>query len=499
MLHGRLADWKIRRVDDRGATVRSVTDTLPPSRLGLYLDESVRRVDRGRILIGGAPLRIMKLSAAGADLVDAWADGEPLGETSAHRRLARRLLDAGMAHPRPIAVPVPDVTVIVPVHNNVDGLDRCLTAIGNIAVVVVDDASSDAVSHRRVAREHGVGYIRRTSNGGPAAARITGMEDVTSEFVAFVDSDLEVRSGWLSGLCGHFDDPAVVAVAPRVRSRRGSGLLAGYERFHSPLDLGDAPGPVGPGRAISYVPTAALVVRVAAINDVGGFDPDLRWGEDVDLIWRLTDAGGVVLYEPTVEVVHDPRPNWRAWLNQRRRYGTSAASLGKRHGSKVAPARCSRWSAVAWAMNLAGYRVAGAAVAVGSTAALARKLESIPHPVAEAVRLAGRGHLYAGLGLDRTTARVWWPPALLLAAFRPSLRKGIAVAIVAPAAVDWANGKRPAGPVKSISLRTLDHMAYGFGVWEGMLRERSITPLLPDFSEWPGRKAAVDETTVSDQ
>jgi len=476
-----------------------VTDVLPPAGFGIRIDGSVRRVDRGRILIGGAPLRIMKLSAVGADLVDSWVDGEPLGPNPAHRKLARRLLDAGMAHPRPIAVRPLDVTVIVPVYDNVDGLDRCLRALGDVPTVVVDDASSDAVSHRRVARDHSAEYIRRADNGGPGAARVTGMDSIKSEFVAFVDSDLEVRSGWLSGLCGHFDDPAVVAVAPRVRSRRAPGLLAAHERFHSPLDLGEVPGNVGPGRAISYVPTAALVARTAAIEAVGGFDPDLRWGEDVDLIWRLTDAGGVVRYEPSVEVVHDPRPDWRGWLNQRRRYGASAASLAKRHGSKVAPARCSWWSAGAWAMNLAGHPVAGAAVAAGSTAALTRKLESIPHPTAEAVRLAGRGHMYAGLGLDRATARVWWPPALLLAAWRPNLRKGITVAILTPAIVDWASGKRPAGAAKSIFLRTLDHMAYGVGVWEGVLRERTITPLLPDFSEWPGRTAAVDETTVSER
>jgi len=476
-----------------------VTDTLPPPGFAIRIDESVRRVDRGRILIGGAPLRIMRLSATGADLVDSWSDGEPLGLEPSHRRLARRLLNAGMAHPRPMAVPVPDLTVIVPVHDNVDGLGRCLTALGDVPVVVVDDASADAVSHRRVARTHGADYIRRTDNGGPAAARITGMNAITSELVAFVDSDLEVRSGWLAGMCGRFEDPAVAAVTPRVRSRRGSGLLAAHERFHSPLDLGDAPGPVGPGRLISYVPTAALVARVAAIDEVGGFDPDLRWGEDVDLIWRLADSGGVVRYEPTVEVVHDPRSDWRAWLNQRRRYGASAASLAKRHGSKVAPARCSRWSAGAWAMNLSGHPVASGAVAAGSTAALVRKLESMPHPTTEAVRLAGRGHLLAGLGLDRATARVWWPPALLLAAWRPSLRKGIATAILTPAVVDWVSGKRPAGPAKSIALRTLDHMAYGIGVWEGVVRERTIKPLIPDFSEWPGRSPAVDETTVSDQ
>ncbi len=490
-----------------GATVASVDDSYPPAGFGLGLDPSLRRLDRGRILVGGTPLRVVKLSPGGADVVDSWHDGEPLDVSTAQRRLARRLLDAAMVHPRvtPTSgsdVPgVPDrreVTAVVPVRDNPSGLDRCLGGLADIAVVVIDDASDDAVSHRRIAKRHGAGYIRRDATGGPGAARTSGLARVETEFVAFVDSDVEVRPGWLEGLCGHFADPMVVAVAPRIRSRRGSGLLAAYEREHSPLDLGDTPGPVGPGRMVSYVPTAALVARASAITDVGGFDPDMVWGEDVDLIWRLVAGGGVVRYEPSVELLHEPRPDWTAWVTQRRRYGASAAALARRHGDKVAPARCSRWSAGAWLLVAAGHPVIGAALAAGSTAALARRLDSLPHPRIEAVRLAGRGHLMAGLGLARATSRVWWPLAAALAVAVPRRRAAVAAVVVAPAVVDWMQGRRPAdGPV-SIALRTADDMAYGLGVWQGVVAERTITPLVPKFSEWPGRRAVIDDADADD-
>jgi mycofactocin glycosyltransferase len=38
-------------------------------------------------------------------------------------------------------------------------------------------------------------------------------------------------------------------------------------------------------------------------------------------------------------------------------------------------------------------------------------------------------------------------------------------------------------------VRVLDDLAYGVGVWRGVLRERTIAPLLPRFSSWPGRRA----------
>lgn len=474
-----------------------MADTLPPAGFELRLDPSLRRLDRGRILVGGTPLRIVKLTDAGADAVDSWEQHDPLDDSESHRRLARRLLDAGMVHPKVASTIAGDVTVIIPVHDNPAGLDRCLGALGNVGILVVDDASGDAVSHRRITKAHGAAYIRREINGGPGAARSTGLKVIDTEFVAFVDSDVEVRPGWLSSLLGHFADPLVVAVSPRVRSRLGSGYLASYERQHSPLDLGDVAGPVGPGRRVSYVPTAAMLARTASVISVGGFDPDMRWGEDVDLIWKLVDSGGVVRYDPAVEVLHEPRSRWLPWLSQRFRYGSSAAALGRRHAGNVAPARCSRWSAAAWLIAVAGHPVVGAGVAVGSTAALAQRLDSLPHPGAEAVRLASRGHLLAGLGLARAASRVWWPLVAVVAIRHPRRRPAAAAVVLAPAVIDWVRGSRPAGFVRSVALHTVDDMAYGVGVWKGVIAERTLAPILPSFAEWPGRRDAVGDTTVA--
>ena len=75
------------------------------------------------------------------------------------------------------------------------------------------------------------------------------------------------------------------------------------------------------------------------VREAGGFDPALRYGEDVDLIWRLAADGRVIRYDPSIVVRHRPRPGWRAWFRQRIAYGSSAASLAERHGEAMAPAR----------------------------------------------------------------------------------------------------------------------------------------------------------------
>ena len=124
-----------------------------------------------------------------------------------------------------------------------------------------------------------------------------------------------------------------------------------------------------PGSPVPYVPTAALVVRRAALEELGGFDEALSVGEDVDFVWRLVAAGWTVRYEPRAVVRHPIRPGWSAWLKQRYRYGTSAAPLARRHDEAVAPAVMSPWTAGAWALVAAGQPVLGAAVAGSSIAA----------------------------------------------------------------------------------------------------------------------------------
>ena len=88
----------------------------------------------------------------------------------------------------------------------------------------------------------------------------------------------------------------VGAVAPRVRPVTGPSAAGRYLAARAPVDLGPRKARVAPLTRLSYVPTAALLVRRDAVGR--GFDPALRYGEDVDLIWRMVDAGWRVAVRP---------------------------------------------------------------------------------------------------------------------------------------------------------------------------------------------------------
>jgi cellulose synthase/poly-beta-1,6-N-acetylglucosamine synthase-like glycosyltransferase len=110
---------------------------------------------------------------------------------------------------------------------------------------------------------------------------------VDTDLVAFLDSDIVPDTTWIEKLAAHLQDPMVAAAAPRITARTAPGWAGEYNANRSALDLGTRPAGVRPYSTVSYVPTAALVTRRAALIGVACngavFDPALRVGEDVTL------------------------------------------------------------------------------------------------------------------------------------------------------------------------------------------------------------------------
>ena len=93
-----------------------------PAGFRLAIDGAVRR-PRSQVLVGGTPLRVLKLTGAGAALVTRWEAGSPIGPSTGARTLAARLVDAGLAHPRPAGSPPQlEAAVVIPVRDDPEGL-----------------------------------------------------------------------------------------------------------------------------------------------------------------------------------------------------------------------------------------------------------------------------------------------------------------------------------------------------------------------------------------
>lgn len=442
------------------------------------LDASVRRRADGRLLVGGVPPRMVRLTTAGAAGLDrllAQAQSDP-----AIIALAERLVSGGLLHPLPGEGEDEDdvtVTTVVPVRDGgetLEGLVRALVAEG--PVIVVDDGSRDGSSERAAAA--GARVVPNAGRPGPAGARNTGLRAAETEVVAFVDSDCIVAPGWRRGLAALLAaDQKLALVGPRVRSAPGSSAIARYERVASPLDLGPDANKVGHRTRISYLPAAALVTRRAALLELGGFDESMRFGEDVDLVWRLLGRGHHARYIPAREVLHRPRPTPRALAEQRFGYGSSAAPLAARHGAAVAPLRIGRHAAAVWVVAVVSPRAAPTTLAV-SLAIAARRGKDRDSRIALA-RLALRGHAEASGHLARALTREWLPVTVALALTGRRARRVLAVAAAIEAARVVRAVRAPADVAALPALRGLDHAGYSLGIWREALRRRDPSALVP--------------------
>jgi mycofactocin system glycosyltransferase len=449
------------------------------------LDAGVRLRGGGCLLVGGTPPRLLRLSAAGGRALDAILAGDE--STGAARTLARRLERDGIIHPLPgDGAEDPPVTAIVPV---LDGGPRLADLVATLAaegpVIVVDDGSSDGSPER--AERAGARVMRHDSPRGPAAARNAGIAVADSEIIAFIDADCEVEPGWRRGLAGLLAaDPDLALIAPRVRSAPGDSALARYEESGSPLDLGPYASLVGPERRVAYLPAAALVGRRDALLELGGFDESMRFGEDVDLVWRLLDLGKRVRYAPSRDVHHRPRPSVAGFARQRAGYGSSAPELVLRHGDAAAPLRASRHSAFIWgSAALLGPRAILPALAA-STAIVARRGADARSRKALA-EVAVRGQTGAATHLARLLVREWLPFGLAAAPFSRRVRAALLAAFVVDSLPSWIAAAPRVDLPRSTVLQALDRSAYAAGMWREMARRRDFRALKPGHLERKGR------------
>jgi mycofactocin glycosyltransferase len=460
-----------------------------PDGFAVQVDRRVKVLGAGAALLGGSPTRLLRLAPTAQTML---SGGRLEVHDAQSAQLARTLLDATVAHPRPPSGPSHrDVTVIIPVRDNVSGLHRLIAALRGLRVIVVDDGSAVPVAQSEFAGMHcDVQVLRHVRNKGPAAARNTGLAATQTDYVAFLDSDVVPRRGWLEALLGHFCDPAVALVAPRIVGlHTADNVVARYEAVRSSLDLGLREAPVVPYGPVSYVPSAAIICRRSALAAVGGFDETMQSGEDVDLCWRLVETGSRLRYEPIALVAHDHRTDLREWLNRKAFYGASAAPLSVRHPGKTAPVVISGWTLMVWLLLAmgSGFGYLGSVViAIFTGRRIARSLSTVDPEPTEVAAVTARGLWSAALQLCSAICRHYWPVALIAALMFRRARHAVLVAAVLDGVVDWATRRgnadddtKPVGLLTHILLKRLDDLAYGVGLWTGVVRERQLGALKP--------------------
>lgn len=261
------------------------------------------------------------------------------------------------------------VGVVVIGRNEGERLRRCLASLQPSAApaVYVDSGSDDGSVEWAAARCSAVVQLDRSAPFTAARARNAGVERLLAlspdtVYVQFVDGDCEVAPGWIERGARELDaDPARAAVCGRRRERHRERSV--YNRL---CDI-EWDTPIGPAKACG----GDSMMRVAAFQEVGGFDASVIAGEDDELCVRLRQRRHTILRVDAEMTLHDAAmTRFGQWWRRAVRAGHCFAQGFAMHGA--APERLWRRknaSIVLWALLVPGLAL-GAGPATGGSSLL---------------------------------------------------------------------------------------------------------------------------------
>ena len=232
--------------------------------------------------------------------------------------------------------PVPNVTVAICTKDRPDWVARLLSSLLPLRtkhpfeVLVVDNAPSDART-KEVCSKADVRYVHEPVPG-LNFGRNRAMAEATGEVIAYLDDDVVVDPGWFEGLLRAWREnpdaglitglvmPLRLDSAAQVLFELRGGFRRGFHRLrYGRTAFLDRLQPFGAGK---FGAGANMSMRRSLIQKLGGFDEALDTGRplpgggDLDVFFRVLQAGSILAYEPRMAVFHDHREDLRVLARQ---------------------------------------------------------------------------------------------------------------------------------------------------------------------------------------
>ena len=454
----------------------------------------IELVERGEgsFLMASSPLLMLRLNAPLVELARRAQAGPIAAVGAAEAKVLEQLVLKGflerLRQPATQAATLPTISIVIPVLDRAQELVRCLDSIAlvdypsdRIQVIVVDDGSRD--DSARVARDRGALVV--SSGGtrrGPAAARNVGASQAYGELLAFIDSDCSASTQWLAELVPLFSDARVAAVGGQVDGMCCASGVDRYEAVMSSLSLGTRARFGSSGDDTFYLPSCNLLVRRTLFLSVNGFVDSMHVGEDVDLTWRLRDAGWTIAYLPAGRILHEHRSTLRSFMSRRFDYGTSEGTLQKRHPFRrkrfVLPPLLGLVLALLLTAPYVGWwpMPVGAGLVLTDAAVYRRRLIRRGAQVGFGAILGGRLRALGGLSyyLSYHLLRYYAVALAALVIFLPQLWALPLAVIAVSVGVDYRIKKPRLSPFGFAGIYLLEQIAYGAGVFWGCLRGREF-------------------------
>lgn len=228
-----------------------------------------------------------------------------------------------------------DISVIVPVFNGGNKIERCVSALKRqhteraFEVIIVDDGSTDGslqgVNGQNI-------RILRQTNHGPAAARNLGVEESRGEIILFTDADCEPLGNWIEEMVRPLGNPGISGVKGCYLTRQKNivprFVQLEYEAKYDRMKR---------DRYIDFIDTYSAAFVKKDFSNVGRFDTQFPTPstEDQEFSFRMWERGYRMVFNPNAKVYHTHSQSLWRYMKKKFSIGFWKALVLKKHPKKI--------------------------------------------------------------------------------------------------------------------------------------------------------------------
>jgi GT2 family glycosyltransferase len=238
-------------------------------------------------------------------------------------------------------------SIIVAVRNEVDHIAECINAVFHqdyhepYEVIIVDGMSTDGTTEELTKLQKSYHFIViKNPKINAAAGRNLGIKNASGDHVAFIDGDAIAAHDWLSQIQQAFEKSKAAGVG-------GPDLLPENtnETAHvigiimtSPFARGGSLNPstqhalIEEERTVEHIPTCNVCFKKEILEKIGLFDEAFVKGQDLELNYRIIQAGYKLFYTPKIQVIHYRKQDIKGFSQQIYKWAKAKIAITKKHG-----------------------------------------------------------------------------------------------------------------------------------------------------------------------
>jgi len=209
----------------------------------------------------------------------------------------------------------PTAAVIIPSYNDSDRLTACLKALrtqtfrDRLTITVSLDGGEPLPESTSALAD----LVLLGPHAGPAAARNRGWRSTNAPFILFTDSDCTPEPEWAEELIKALEEGA-----DAVKGKYSSGGSRMIQRL-AQVEFEERYSLLLASAVTDMVDTYSAGFRRSSLDDLDGFDESFPCAdhEDVDLSYRMLEAGYILAFSPEARVAHIHRSTWMAYFRMK--------------------------------------------------------------------------------------------------------------------------------------------------------------------------------------